>query len=61
MNLLGTVLSTRRSAQIAVMDDYNPIVYIFAEAKAGIWENGLEHRSQSNNSIIFWVSLPKSN
>jgi ribonucleoside-triphosphate reductase len=54
MNLLGTVLSTRRSAQIAVMDDYNPIVYIFAEAKAGIWENGLEHRSQSNNSIIFW-------
>lgn len=54
VNLLGTVLSTRRSAQIAVMDDYNPRVEEFAEAKIGIWENGLSHRAQSNNSIIFW-------
>lgn len=54
INLLGTVLSTRRSAQIAVMDDYNPVVTEFAEAKNGIWENGKSHRSQSNNSIIFW-------
>lgn len=54
INLLGTVLSTRRSAQIAVMDDYNPIVEEFAEAKSGLWENGKSHRSQSNNSIIFW-------
>lgn len=54
INLLGTVLSTRRSAQIAVMDDYNPATHAFSEAKFGIWENGLEHRAQSNNSIIFW-------
>ena len=54
LNLLGTVLSTRRSAQIAVMDDHSPAIEQFAEAKIGIWENGLDHRSQSNNSIIFW-------
>lgn len=55
VNLLGTVLSTRRSAQIAVMDDHSPVVSDFAEAKFGIWEpGGKSHRSQSNNSIIFW-------
>jgi ribonucleoside-triphosphate reductase len=59
MNLLGTVLSTRRSAQIAVMDDYNAAVYEFAEAKVGIWDNGKQHRSQSNNSIIFWKKPTK--
>lgn len=53
-NLLGTVLSTRRSAEIMVMDSTNPLIHEFAEAKVGIWENGLEHRAQSNNSIIFW-------
>lgn len=60
INLLGTVLSTRRSAQIAVMDDHNPIVGEFAEAKIGIWENGKAHRSQSNNSIIFWKKPTKT-
>lgn len=59
INLLGTVLSTRRSAQIAVMDDYSPAIYEFAEAKIGIWENGKSHRSQSNNSIIFWKKPEK--
>lgn len=54
VNLLGTVLSTRRSAQIAVMDDSSPVIHEFAEAKIGIWENGKQHRSQSNNSIVFW-------
>jgi ribonucleoside-triphosphate reductase len=60
INLLGTVLSTRRSAQIAVMDDYNPVIHEFAEAKIGIWENGKSHRSQSNNSIIFWNKPSKN-
>lgn len=60
INLLGTVLSTRRSAQIAVMDDHNPVVGEFAEAKIGIWENGKSHRSQSNNSIIFWKKPSKA-
>lgn len=55
INWLGTVLSTRRSAQMAVMDDFNYIVQEFAEAKMGIWEpGGKSHRGQSNNSIIFW-------
>ena len=56
INLLGTVLSTRRSAQIAVMDGHNPIIYEFAEAKMGLWDedSNIKHRSQSNNSIIFW-------
>lgn len=54
INLLGTVLSTRRSAQIAVLDDNNPRIQEFASAKSGMWENGNNHRSQSNNSIIFW-------
>lgn len=56
VNLLGTVLSTRRSAQIAVMDDYSPVVHDFAEAKVNTWTPGydLKHRAQSNNSIIFW-------
>ena len=59
INLLGTVLSTRRSAQIAVLDDTNPRIQEFASAKAGMWENGKEHRSQSNNSIIFWSKPTK--
>lgn len=54
VNLLGTVLSTRRSAQIAVLDDFNGSIFEFAEAKTGMWDNGKTHRSQSNNSIIFW-------
>jgi ribonucleoside-triphosphate reductase len=59
INLLGTVLSTRRSAQIAVLDDHSYVINEFAEAKIGIWENGNDHRSQSNNSIIFWTKPSK--
>ena len=59
VNLLGTVLSTRRSAQIAVLDDFNGSVYEFSEAKSGMWDNGKSHRSQSNNSIIFWEKPKK--
>lgn len=59
VNLMGTVLSTRRSAQIAVMDDFNPTIHAFAEAKTDMWDKGLNHRSQSNNSIIFWKKPTK--
>jgi len=59
-NLLGTVLSTRRSAEIMLMDSTNPTIHEFAEAKIGVWENGLEHRAQSNNSIVFWSKPPKT-
>lgn len=60
MNLLGTVLSTRRSAQIAIIDDHSGAVYEFAEAKVDMWENGNSHRSQSNNSIVFWNKPTKA-
>lgn len=60
VNLLGTVLSTRRSAQIACLDDHNTYIDEFAEAKVNMWEVGNDHRSQSNNSIIFWKKPEKS-
>lgn len=54
VNLLGTVLSTRRSAQIAILDYDNPEWHDFATAKKDMWELGNEHRAQSNNSLVFW-------
>lgn len=57
-NLLGTILSTRRSAQIAVYN-YGDIEHKdFAVAKNNIFDNGKSHRSQSNNSLYF-SSRPK--
>lgn len=58
VNLLGTVLSTRRSAQIAILDYSSPDWYEFTTSKNNIFsydgsETGLEHRTQSNNSILF--------
>jgi ribonucleoside-triphosphate reductase len=60
INLLGTVLSTRRSAQIAVYDYGDPEWQAFATSKVGIWENGKSHRSQSNNSLFFRVKPSRS-
>ncbi len=54
INLLGTVLSTRRSAQIAIMDYNNPNWRSFANAKKDIDELGNFQRRQSNNSLMFW-------
>lgn len=52
-NLMGTILSTRRSAQIAVYD-YNGMEWeAFSTAKNDIFTNGKSHRSQSNNSLFF--------
>lgn len=53
MNLIGTTLSSRRSAEICLMDYDDPEVYDFMTAKKDMFERGLEHRAQSNNSIIF--------
>lgn len=53
-NHLGTVLSSRRSAQIALMDYGHPRWEQFATAKKEHWLDGREHRQQSNNSLIFW-------
>lgn len=54
VNWLGTVLSSRRSAQIAVMDYDHPRWEQFARAKRNWWENDAAHRQQSNNSLVFW-------
>jgi len=54
INLLGTVLSTRRAAEALLMHKENPRWKEFANAKLGMWENGKEHRAQSNNSLLFY-------
>lgn len=54
VNHLGTVLSSRRSAQIWLHDADSPLEQEFVTAKIGRYENGNEHREQSNNSLLFW-------
>lgn len=53
-NWMGTVLSSRRSAEIALVDYDTPQWEEFAMAKKDFWENGNEQRGQSNNSLLFW-------
>jgi len=52
MNWLGTVLSSRRSAEIALVYHNTPEWKQFARAKDNLSDT--PHRSQSNNSIVFW-------
>ena len=52
MNWLGTVLSSRRSAEIALAYYDTPEWEAFARAKDDL--NKFPHRSQSNNSVVFW-------
>lgn len=52
MNWLGTVLSSRRSAEIALVYYDTPEWEAFARAKDNLSE--LPHRAQSNNSVVFW-------
>lgn len=54
MNWLGTTLSSRRSAEIIVMDSDDPEAERFATAKKEYWNTGNPQRSQSNNSLIFY-------
>ena len=51
VNLLGETLSSRRSAQIALLPSDDPEADEFAMAKKDCWANGKAHRGQSNNSI----------
>jgi len=53
INWLGTVLSSRRSAQIALIDYGHPRWEQFASAKHNWWEHDNAHRQQSNNSLVF--------
>lgn len=53
VNWLGTVLSSRRSAEIALFEYGQPEWEEFAVAKKDYWVYGNEHRTQSNNSLVF--------
>jgi len=53
INHLGTILSSRRSAEIALFDYSQPEWEEFAVAKKDWWLHNNEHRTQSNNSLVF--------
>ena len=53
VNHLGTILSSRRSAEIALFDYGQPEWEEFAVAKKDWWLHGKAHRQQSNNSLVF--------
>ena len=53
VNWLGTTLSSRRAAEIALMPANDPEAYDFAVAKKEYWKNNPQ-RGQSNNSLIFY-------
>ena len=53
LNHMGTTLSSRRSAEIAVMPVDDIEVDEFMSAKKDFWLNDNAHRQQSNNSIMF--------
>ena len=54
LNWLGTVLSSRRSAEIALLDASNPEWKAFVTAKKDIELTGNYQRYQSNNSLVFY-------
>lgn len=54
MNWLGTILSSRRSAEIALCEYGSDEWKEFAIAKNRCYEPGFTHRQQSNNSLVFY-------
>ena len=54
LNWLGTVLSSRRSAEIALLSADDPEWKAFATAKKDFWLHDNYHRCQSNNSLVFY-------
>ena len=52
MNQLGTILSSRRSAELCLMEYGSPQWERFARAKDHL--DKTPHRQQSNNSLLFW-------
>ena len=53
LNHLGTTLSSRRSAEIALMPVTDTEIDDFISAKKDFWLYDNAHRQQSNNSIVF--------
>lgn len=54
LNWLGTVLSSRRSAEIALCEYGSAEWHEFATAKERCFEDEFKHRQQSNNSLVFY-------
>lgn len=54
INLVGTTLTSRRSAEIALVNADNPNAERFATMKENHYEKGMPWRSQSNNSLVFY-------
>jgi ribonucleoside-triphosphate reductase len=50
---MGTILSSRRSAEICLLPYGHPEWREFALAKRNWWENNPQ-RAQSNNSLVFY-------
>lgn len=59
LNWLGTVLSSRRSAEIALCDYGSAEWHEFATAKERCYEEDYKHRQQSNNSLVFYQKPTK--
>lgn len=53
VNWLGTILSSRRSAEIVIFEYGQPEWQEFAVAKKDWWLHDNAHRTQSNNSLLF--------
>jgi adenosylcobalamin-dependent ribonucleoside-triphosphate reductase len=60
MNWLGTTLSSRRSAEIALVPWNDPEAEAFAYAKKDYWNTGNPQRAQSNNSVVFYEKPTKA-
>lgn len=54
LNHLGTVLSSRRSAEIALLNADDHEWKEFATAKKDFWLHNNNHRCMSNNSLVFY-------
>ena len=54
LNWLGTTLSSRRSAEVAVMNFNDPEWMTFATWKKDHFEKGEYQRAMSNNTTLFW-------
>ena len=53
INWIGTALSSRRSAEIALLDAEHPEINEFIVAKKDYWIDNIQ-RAQSNNSVVFY-------
>ena len=59
VNWWGSVLSSRRSAQLCQLDEHNPRVAEYQRAKYRYWDTNPQRR-QSNNGISFWSKPSKA-